>query len=62
MKILHVIFSLQIGGSETMLVDILNEQVETSHSVGLVIINDDYNPELIKKINPKVKITRCGLV
>lgn len=60
MKILHVIFSLQIGGAETMLVDILNEQVETSHSVALVIINDDYNPQLINRINPKVKITKLA--
>lgn len=60
MRIIHVIFSLQIGGAETMLVDILNEQVETSHSIALVIINDDYNPELINRISPKVKITRLG--
>lgn len=61
MKILHVIFSLQIGGSETMLVDILNEQVKNSdHSINVLIINDNYNQRLLNKIDSRVnKILLC---
>lgn len=55
MKILHVIFSLHIGGAETMLVDILNEQIKT-HYVELIIINSEHNIDLIKTIDRRVKV------
>jgi Glycosyltransferase len=57
MKICHVIFSLEVGGTESMLVDILNEQVKTE-SVLLVVINDIINEELISRIERNVKITK----
>lgn len=55
MKILHVVFSFYTGGTETMLVDILNEQSKKEH-VELIIINNLYNPDLIRKIEKQVKI------
>jgi glycosyltransferase involved in cell wall biosynthesis len=55
MKIVHIIFALQTGGSETMLVDIVNEQV-LKVDVNLVIINDSYNKELVQQIDNKVKV------
>lgn len=55
MKIIHCIFSLNTGGAENMLVDILNEQVKLHH-VTLIIINKSYTKELIKKISEKVKL------
>jgi len=56
MKILHIIFSMQTGGSENMLIDILNEQTKTRNNVNLIIINDDYNPVLLEKIDKRVNI------
>ena len=41
MKVLHIIMAFETGGSETMLVDILNLQVENL-DVSLIIINDIY--------------------
>jgi glycosyltransferase involved in cell wall biosynthesis len=55
MKILHVIFSLNIGGAENMLVDIINEQIK-SQEVGLLIINNEYNTDLLNKMNPNVSV------
>lgn len=55
MKIVHVIFSLNTGGTETMLVDIINEQSKTKE-VYLIIVNNVFNDRLIKKINKKVTI------
>ena len=55
MKILHVIFSLDIGGAETMLVDIVNEQSKTQ-IVELIIVNNFFNKELIANINKEVII------
>jgi glycosyltransferase involved in cell wall biosynthesis len=55
MKILHVIFSFTTGGAETMLVDIMNEQVKTQR-VELLIINDTISKYLIANINKEVVI------
>lgn len=55
MKILHVIFSFHIGGAENLLVDILNAQVK-SQTVALFVINDEYNPDLWAKINPRIPV------
>ncbi|GHV29982.1 glycosyl transferase family 1 [Bacteroidia bacterium] len=55
MKILHIIFSFNIGGAETMLVDIINEQVKFQ-TVGLLVVNNLYNPDLLKKIDTKVSL------
>jgi hypothetical protein len=38
MKILHICTSLNVGGAEIMLVDIINEQVKTN-TIYLIIIN-----------------------
>ena len=59
MKICHLIFSFTTGGAETMLVDIVNEQVKVT-SVCLVIINNHINETLLQKINSKVEIIRIG--
>lgn len=55
MKILHLIFSLNIGGSENLLVDLINQQV-ISNEVTLCIINNAYNETLLSNINKKIKI------
>lgn len=55
MKIAHVIFGLKTGGAETMLVDIINEQVKTEQ-VSLIIINDQIDNNLLAQIDNRVKI------
>ena len=55
MQIVHIIFGFNTGGSETMLVDIMNEQVRLGHEVTLIVINDCYTEEVITKVNSKVK-------
>jgi glycosyltransferase involved in cell wall biosynthesis len=59
MKIVHILFSFTTGGTETMLVDIMNEQVKTE-TVSLLIVNDVINEELIRTINPKIHIIRIN--
>jgi len=59
MRIAHLIFSLNTGGTETMLVDILNRQAE-GHSVALFIINDQVNEGLLQQISGKVKVVRLN--
>lgn len=55
MKIAHLIYSFNTGGSETMLVDIANEQVKQAE-VNIVIINKIYNKTLLSKIDKSVKV------
>ncbi len=57
-KILHCIFSMEIGGSETMLVDILNGQAERKQKVALLIVNNKYNEQLLSTISPEVRIVK----
>lgn len=54
MNIIHCILSLNTGGSETMLIDIINEQVKTNY-VTLIIVNKSYQQYLLNQINTKVK-------
>lgn len=55
MKILHLVPGLMTGGQETMLINIANEQVK-EHEVIVLIVNKDYDNELVKLFNPSVKI------
>lgn len=56
MKIVHLIFSLNTGGAETMLVDIMNQQVMLGHHVSLIVINNSYSNEILSGIDAKVSI------
>ncbi len=57
MRITHVIWSLSYGGSETMLVDILNEQIKYA-DVSLIVVNDIYSEELLSNIDEKVVVKK----
>lgn len=55
MRIFHIIFSMEVGGAETMLVDIINQQV-LEHKVCLCVINNKYNQHLLEKISKECNI------
>lgn len=59
MNIVHIIYSFNTGGAETMLVDIINRQ-ELSHNVYLIIVNNSYNLELLSQISNNVKVILIG--
>lgn len=59
MKIVHLTFSMQLGGIETMLVNIVNEQCQTD-DVCLMMLNDDFDETIISKVNPQVKVVNIG--
>ena len=54
-NIVHVIFSLEAGGSENLLVDIANEQVQLAR-VTVVIINRQYSQSVLQRIDPQVTV------
>lgn len=59
MRIAHLIFSFETGGSETMLIDIVNKQVEKLDVV-LIILNNKIDENLLFKIDCRVKIYRLN--
>lgn len=59
MKILHLLPGLKVGGQETMIVNIANEQAKTEEVV-VMIINDDYDKHLLSLFDEKVDIVLLG--
>lgn len=55
MHIVHLTWSLQLGGLETMLVNIINEQV-LQEQVSLIIINESFDSTLIQKIDKRINV------
>ena len=55
MKIIHAFFSFNVGGAETMLVDIINQQCKEA-SVSLIIVNEIINIDLLNTIDKHVNV------
>lgn len=60
MNIVHIYWGLSYGGIETMLVNIINEQVKSGAVVYMMLINDLYATELIERLDPAVHIIYIG--
>jgi len=59
MNIVHLIYSLNTGGTETMLVDIANEQAKTE-TVSIIIVNKSINESIADKISKNIKVYRIN--
>ena len=57
MRIVHCILSFNVGGAETMLIDIVNEQIK-QNDITLIIINNSYDKSLIANIDKRVCIKK----
>lgn len=55
MKIAHVVWGMETGGIETMLVNIINEQTRTQ-DVALFVINDFVEESILSKVSSRCKI------
>jgi len=55
MKIVHCFFTMHTGGSQVLAVDMLNEMCK-KHDVSLIVVNDQWNESLLKKLDPLVKL------
>ena len=58
MRVAHIYWDLAYGGIQTMLVNIINEQVKLGAEVSLIIVNDVIADELLNAISPEIKIIR----
>ena len=55
MKIVHCFFTMHTGGSQVLAVDMLNEMCKL-HDVSLIVVNDQWNEKLLKKLDPLVDV------
>lgn len=60
MRIVHILFNLKLGGTETMLLDIMSEQAKLGHNVTLLLINNSHDAELLNRIDKNVSIKQIG--
>ena len=60
MKIAHVVYGLEFGGIETMLVNIVNEQVKSGNEISVIVINNTINAGLRSSIDKRVKFFCIG--
>ncbi len=60
MKIFHITYGLLLGGIETMLVNIANEQHRCGHDIHVVVINDLVDCELRSRFDPCIKLHLMG--
>ncbi|MGN0222916.1 MAG: glycosyltransferase family 4 protein [Muribaculaceae bacterium] len=58
MKICHIVWGLEVGGIETMLVNIANGQVHRGHCVNVLVINDMESAQITSGFVPEVNIIR----
>ena len=55
MRILHLIYSLNVGGAERMVITLANYQVQ-SNQVGLCIINNLYAQKLLNELDSRIQV------
>ena len=58
-NIVHIIFSLNTGGAELLLIDIVNQLTKT-HKTSLIIINNEYDQSLLSKISNSINIYKIN--
>lgn len=56
MKIAHILWGLENGGTENMLVDILYYQAQTDNQISLYVINNLINNSILKRIPKNIKL------
>ena len=54
MRIAHLIWSMGVGGTQTLLTGIANLQVQIGHEVGIFIVDDITDPTIISKIDSRI--------
>lgn len=60
MRIVHVTYGFGMGGIETMLVNISNEQTAAGHDVHIIVINDIVEQSLIGRLDADVTLHLLG--
>lgn len=60
MKIFHLFFGFRMGGAESMVIDLAGRQVARGHDVSLAVLNDEADPALVARLDPRVTVCLLG--
>lgn len=60
MCIIHITYAFGLGGIETMLRNIVNEQIKFGHEIHLIVINDFVNKELYDSLDKRIVFHNIG--
>ena len=60
MRITHLTWSMGIGGIQTMLVGIVNGQIQEGHEVGIFVVDTYVSETIVNKLDPQVKVFYMG--
>lgn len=60
MKIAHITFAFGLGGIETMLHNIVNEQVKYGHEIHLIVLDTCVNKELYNSLDKRIYFYKIG--
>ena len=60
MCIIHITYAFGLGGIETMLRNIVNEQIKSGHEIHLIVINDFVNKELHDSLDKRIVFHNIG--
>lgn len=60
MRIVHITYAFGLGGIETMLRNIVNEQVKYGHEIHLIVINNAVNEELHDSLDKRIVFHNIG--
>lgn len=57
MKIMYLLFSFTVGGTEKLVLDICNEMLHQGQEVYLYVVNDYYSEDMLVNLNDKIHVT-----
>lgn len=60
MNILHILYGLDMGGIQTMLIQIANEEKRLGHEISIMVINNMIDQDLIKKVSNNIKLYKIN--
>lgn len=60
MRIAHLIWSMGVGGAQTLVVDIVNIQVREGHEVGIFVVDSLVSDSIINKLDSRIKVFFMG--
>jgi glycosyltransferase involved in cell wall biosynthesis len=59
MKIVHLSFSFETGGMQTLVADIASEQCR-AHRVWVIVVNANYEDAMLAQFDPRVRVVRLN--
>ena len=60
MNILHILYGLDMGGIQTMLIQIANEEKDLGHRVNIIVINNMVDNAITQNLSNAIKLYKIN--